>query len=50
MCKCYALNGPWSCFSMKILSKEKLILPILLMILILNPERIVYLDVKCRSL
>jgi hypothetical protein len=35
---------------MKILSKEKLILPILVMILILNPERILYSDVKYRSL
>jgi hypothetical protein len=23
MCRCYALNGPWELFSMKILSKGK---------------------------
>jgi hypothetical protein len=39
-----------SCFSIKIRSKKTLIPPLVLMILILNPERIVYSDVKCRSL
>lgn len=52
MYRCYALNGPWCCFSIKILSKEKFIFPILLRCfsLILNPKRIAYLDVKCKSL
>jgi hypothetical protein len=51
MCRCYALNGPWELFfSLKYCRWEKLILPRLLMILILNPERIVYSDVKYRLL
>jgi hypothetical protein len=51
MCTCYTLNGLWELFFHEnTVRRKKIILPILLMILILNPERIVYVDVKSRSL
>jgi len=38
MHRCYALNGPWELFFHEnTVKRKKLILPILLMVLILNP-------------